>query len=56
MPENKKIEGEFYTIITKIYNSDGECIAISNSYVPGEYEPGEVWERFWKWLDKRRTK
>lgn len=49
-----EIPGEFHTIITKVYDSDGECIAISNRLVPGEYEPDEDTKKYWKWLDERR--
>lgn len=48
------IKGELHFIVTKVYDSEGECIAISNSVVPGEYEPDEMTKKYWEWLDKRR--
>jgi len=47
--------GEFHTIITKVYNSDGECIAVSSATVPGEYEPDEATKKHWAWLEERRN-
>ena len=47
-------KGEFHFIITKVYDSDGECVAISNACVPGEYEPDEATKKYWKWLDDRK--
>jgi len=51
---SEEVKGEFHCIITKVYDSDGECIAISNAIVPGEYEPDEATLKYWKWLDERR--
>lgn len=53
-PSDIEIPGEFHMVITKVYDSDGECIAISNATVPGEYEPDEATKKYWKWLDERR--
>ncbi len=50
----KETPGEFHIIITKVYDSDGECIAISNATVPGKYEPDEATKKYWAWLDERR--
>lgn len=50
-----EVKGEFHFIVTKIYDSEGECIGISNSIVPGEYEPSEETKKYWEWLDKRRA-
>lgn len=49
-------KGEFHTIITKVYDSDGDCIAITSSIVPGKYEPDEITLKYWAWLDAWRNK
>ena len=38
----KEVKGEFHFIVTKVYDSEGECLAISNAVVPGVEAPGVV--------------
>ena len=52
---NDEVKGEFHFIVTKIYDSYGELIGISNSVVPGEFEPDVATLKYWEWLDKRRA-
>ena len=54
MKLDDEVIGEHHIIIKKVYNSDGECIAISNAIVPGEFEPDEETKKYWAWLDSRR--
>lgn len=42
-------------IVTKTYDGNGECVAVSQSFVPGPYEPDEMTKKYWKWLDERRN-
>jgi len=50
----EEIPGEFHTIVSKVYDSNGECIAITSSTVSGEFEPSEATKKYWDWLDGRR--
>ena len=52
--DEEEVKGEFHSIVQKIYDSDGECIGIVNSIIPGKYEPDEMTKKYWEWLDKRR--
>ena len=44
----------FHWVETKVYDQDGEVIAINQSYVPGEFKPDEATLKYWAWLDARR--
>jgi len=45
---------ESHHIVTKVYDEDGECIAITSSYVPGKFEPKEGTKLYWAWLEARK--
>ena len=45
---------KYHWVETKVYDHDGEVIAINQSYVPGEFKPDEMTLKYWAWLDKRR--
>ena len=45
---------KYHWVETKVYDQDGEVIAINQSYVPGEFKPDEATLKYWAWLDKRR--
>ena len=45
---------KYHWVETKVYDQDGEVIAINQSYVPGEFKPDGATLKYWAWLDKRR--
>lgn len=47
-------ESEYHFIITEVFDSNGELIASSSSYVPGEFEPSAMTKKYWEWLDSHR--
>ena len=44
----------YHWVETKVYDESGECVAINQSYVPGEFKPDEMTLHYWAWLDERR--
>jgi hypothetical protein len=47
-------EDDCHYIITETYDSKGELVAKSCSYVPWAFEPNENTKQYWAWLDERR--
>ncbi len=47
-------EDRFHTIITEIYDNEGELVKMTNAIVPGDYEITEAEQKYHDWLDERR--